>query len=112
MHHPEKTAVFRGTFCHVVSGPEVLSSSPHLLELVDFRTHEASRGGHLQESVGEVMGPHIIEVRVVYLEIHLPSSLDEVKVFSEGFLMALLEDPHKGPSLFLPSAGMLFGSDV
>ena len=41
-----------------------LSSSPHLLDLVDFRTHEASRGGHLLESVGEVMGPLMVEVRV------------------------------------------------
>ena len=112
MHHLEKTDVFRGTFCHMVSSPEVLSSSPHLLDLMDFRTNEASRGGHLLESAGEVMGPLVVKVGEVHLEIHSPSSLDKVGLFSQGFLMALLEEPHKVPLLFLPLAGMLFGSDI
>ena len=101
-----------GTFCHMVSGPEVLLPSPHLLDLMDFRAHEASRGGHLLEGVGEVMGPLMVIVGVVHFEICLPSSLDEVRVFSEGFLMVLLEKPRKGPPLFLPSVGMLLRSDV
>ena len=50
----------------------------------------------------------MVIVRVVHFEIHLPSSSDKVGVLSEGFLMVLLE----GPPLFLPLAGMLFGSDV
>ena len=108
MYHPEKMNVFRGTFCHMVSGPEVLSSSPHLLDLMGFRTHEASRGGHLLESVG----PLVVKVGVMHLKIYSPNSLDEVGVFSEGFPMALLEEPCKGPPIFLPFTGMLFGSDI
>ena len=103
-HHPEKMDVFRGTFCHVVSSPEVLSSSPHLM---DFRAHEASGGGYLLK----VMGPLMVIVRAAHFEIHSPSSLDEVRVFSEGFPMALLE-PCKGPPLFPPLVGLLFGSDI
>ena len=111
-HHLEKMDVFRGTFHCAVSGLEVISSSPHLLDLMDFRAHEASRGGHLLEGLGEVMGPLMVKVRAMHLEICLPSSLDEVGVFSEGFLMALLEEPCKEPPLFLPLLEMLFGSDV
>ena len=55
----QKKDAFRGTFCHMVSGLEVLLSSPQLLDLMDFRAHEASKGGHLLEGAGEVMGtPH------------------------------------------------------
>ena len=51
-------------------------------------------------------------IGVVHLEICLPYILDEVRVLFEGFLMALLEEFCKGPSLFLSSAGMLFWRDV
>ena len=104
--------VLRGTFCHAVSSPEVLLSSLHLLDLMDFRAHETSRGGHLLEDVGEVMGPLMVRSGVEHFKIHSPSSLDEDGVFSKGFLMILLEEPHKGLSLFLPSAGMLFRSHM
>ena len=79
---------------------------------MDFRIHEASGGGHLLESAGEILGSLMDEVWVVHLEICLPSSLDEVGVFSEGFPMTLLEEPHKGPPLFPPLVGILFWSDV
>ena len=46
------------------------------------------------------------------LKLHSLSSLDEVGVFSEGFPMTPLEQPCKGPPLFLPLAGMLFQSDI
>ena len=108
MYCPEKMDVFRGTFCHMVSGTEVLLSSLHLLDLMDFRTHEASRCGHLLESVAEILGPLMVNVGVVYLEICSPSSLYEVRDFSEGFPMTLLEKPCKGPPLFLP----FFQSDI
>ena len=65
----------------MVSSPEVFLSSPHLLDLMDFRVHEANRGGHLLEGVGEVLGPLVVVVWVVHFEIHLPSSLDEVEFF-------------------------------
>ena len=112
MHHPERMDIFRRSFCHMVSGPEVLSSSSHLLVLMDFRIHEASGGGHLLESVGEILGPLMVEVGAVHLEMCSPSSLDEVRIFSEGLTMTLLEELHKGPPLFLPLAGMFFQSDV
>ena len=111
-HHPEKMDALRRTFCHVVSSLEVLSSSPHLLDLMDISANETSRGDHLLEGVGEVMGPLKVIVGAVCFEIHLPSSLDEVGVFPEGFPMVLLEDPCKEPPLFLPLVGMLFRSDV
>ena len=91
----------------MVSGPKVLSSSPHLLELMDFRNHEVSRHGHLLESMGEILGLLMVKVGMVHLEICSPSSLDEVRVFSEGFPMTLLEEPNKGPPLFLPLVEML-----
>ena len=70
-----------GTFSHAVNSQEVLLSSLHLLDLMDFRAHEASRGGHLLEDVGQIMGPFMVIVRVVYFEICLPSTLDKVGVF-------------------------------
>ena len=41
----------------MVSSLEVFLASPHLLNLMDIRAEEASRGGHLLEGGGEVMGP-------------------------------------------------------
>ena len=96
----------------MLSGLEVLLSSPHLLDLMDFRVCEANRGGHLLEGVGEVLGPLMVIVGVVHLEICSSSSLDEVGVFFEGFPMVLLEKSHKEPPLFLPLAGMIFQSDI
>ena len=43
-----------------MSNLEVLSASPRLPDLMDIRAHEASRGGHLLEGVGEVMGPLMV----------------------------------------------------
>ena len=58
------------TFCCVVSDPEVLLASQHLLDLMDIRAHEASRGGHLFEGVGEVVLPRMVVVEVVHFEIY------------------------------------------
>ena len=104
-HHLEKLDALWGIFCHAAHGPEVLSCCLHLLDLVDFRSHEASGGGHLLEGAGEVMGHLMVIVRAVHSEICLPSSSDEVGVFSEGFPMALLEKPHRG----LPSFHLWWG---
>ena len=101
-----------GTFCHGMSAPEVFLASPHLLNLMDIRAQEASRGSHLLDSVGEVVGPLIVIVRVVCLEICLPSQLDEFGVFPKGFLVALLEDPHQESPLFPPLVVLLFRTDV
>ena len=86
-------------------------ASPYQLNLVDIRAQEASRGDHLLEGVGEVMGPLVVIVGVMHFEI-LPSGLDEFRVFPEGFQVALLEEPYQGSPLFLPLAGPLFRSDV
>ena len=51
----KKMDALRGTFHHVVSSLEVLLSSPHHLELMDFRAHEASGGGYLLEGAREDM---------------------------------------------------------
>ena len=81
---------------------KVLSSSPHLLDLMDFSLHEASSSGNLLKSTREVLGSLMVIVSVVHLEIHLPYTLDEFGVLFEGLPLALLEEFHKGPSLFLP----------
>ena len=105
---PEKMYVFRGTFHHVVSSLEVLFPSPYLLDLMDFRTHEASGGCHHLEGVGEVMGSLIVIVRVVHFEICSCSSLDEVGVFSEGFPMA----PLRSLVMDLPSSHLKWGCSL
>ena len=79
---------------------------------MDIRAHEASRGGHLPEGVGEVMGPFVAIIGVVHFKIHPPSHSNKIGVFPKGFLMALLEEPHQMPPFFLPLAGSLFGSDL
>ena len=69
-------------------------ASPQLLNLMDIRAQEASRGGHLFKGVEEVMGPLKVIVRVACFEICLPSHSDEFRVFPEGFPVALLEKTH------------------
>ena len=69
--------VLWGTFHHMVSDAEVLLASPHLM---DIRAHEASRVGHLLESVGEVVGPFMVTVGAVHVEIHPHSSLNEISL--------------------------------
>ena len=97
--------VLWGTFCCTVNDLEVLLSSPHLLDLMDIRAHEASGGGHLLEGVGDVMGPLMVIVRVVHFEIFPPSLLNEIGVLQEGFPVALLEKAHQRPPLFLHFGG-------
>ena len=111
-HHLEEIDVIWETFCHMVSNQEVFLASPHPLNLMDIRAQEASRGGHLLEGVGEVKGPLVVIVRVTCFEIWPPSHLDEFGVFSEDFLVALLEEPCQGSPIFPPSAGLLFRSDI
>ena len=96
----------------MVSDPEVLSLSPHLLNLMDFRVHEASKDGHLLKGAGEVLGPLVVIISMLLLEICPPHTLDEVRILFEGFQMALLEEFQKGPSLSLPLVKMLFWKDV
>ena len=103
--------VLWGTCCHAVSDLEVPLATSCLLDLMDITAHEAS-SGHLLEGVGEVMGPLVVVVRAVHLEICPPSHLDGFGVFPKGFLAALLKEPHQVPPLFPPSAGPFFRSDI
>ena len=77
--------VLWGTFHHAVSNPQVLLASPHLLNLMDIRDQEASRGGHILEGMGETVGLLVVIVWVACFEIYLPSCLDEFGVFPKGF---------------------------
>ena len=69
--------VLWGFFCHVVSDWEVLLASPYLLDLMDIRAHEASRGGHVLEGVGDIVGLLVVRVGAAYFEICPPSHLDK-----------------------------------
>ena len=111
-NHLEEMDVLWGTFCHTVSNPEFLLTSPYFLDFMDIRAHEASRGGHLLEGVGEVVGPLMVIVGVVCLEICPPSCSDRFRVIPKGFPVALLEESCQEPLLFLPLAWPLLGSGV
>ena len=54
------------------------------MDLMDNRAHEASRGGHLPEGVGAVVGPLMVIVRAVNFEICPPSCSDEFGVFPKA----------------------------
>ena len=83
-HHPEKLDTLWGTLHHEVSSSEVLLPSPHLLNLMDFRVHEANRGGHLLKSMGEVLGPLMAVVSAMCLEVCPPHTLHKVGVLLEA----------------------------
>ena len=61
----------------MVSDPEVFSARPYLLNLMDIRAQKASRGGHLLEGVGKVMGSLMVIVQVMHFKICPPSQSDE-----------------------------------
>ena len=58
------------------------------------------------------MGPLMVIVNMVHLEICPPSHSNKFRVFPKGFLVALLEEPPQGPPLFLPLVWLFVGSDI